>query len=78
MQLEKAGVPVVFVDFHSEPLKNTLPSIRLLGKALHREQQAEKYANFYEKNLKLVTDITNKIANDKNPTVFIELRAGSS
>lgn len=78
MQLEKAGVPVVFVDFRSEPLKNTLPSIRLLGKALHREQQAEKYANFYEKNLKLVTDITNKIANDKKPTVFIELRAGSS
>ncbi|QBY43941.1 ABC transporter substrate-binding protein [Arsenophonus nasoniae] len=78
MQLEKAGVPVIFVDFRSEPLKNTLPSIRLLGKALQREQQAEKYANFYQKNLKLVTDITNKIPNDKKPTVFIELRAGSS
>ncbi|CAA2929740.1 hypothetical protein ARSQ2_00845 [Arsenophonus endosymbiont of Bemisia tabaci Q2] len=31
MQLEKAFLPVVFVDFRSEPLKNTLPSIRLLG-----------------------------------------------
>lgn len=33
MQLEKAGVLVIFVDFRSESLKNALPSIRLLGKA---------------------------------------------
>lgn len=48
-QLEKAGVPVVFVDFRDNPLQNTLPSIRMLGKALNREQTAEKYADFYEK-----------------------------
>ncbi|MCE1709281.1 ABC transporter substrate-binding protein, partial [Enterobacter hormaechei] len=43
-QLEKAGVPVVFVDFRNDPLKNTLPSIRMLGKVLHREEQANAYA----------------------------------
>lgn len=76
-QLEKAGVPVVFVDFRDNPLKNTLPSIRMLGKALNREQVAEKYADFYERNQKLVTDITSKLPEDKKPSVFIELRAGA-
>ncbi|MDR0218060.1 MAG: ABC transporter substrate-binding protein [Enterobacteriaceae bacterium] len=76
-QLEKAGIPVVFVDFRSEPLKNTLPSIRMLGKVLHREKQAEAYADFYEKNQKLVTDITNSIPAEKKPSVFIELKASS-
>ncbi|WP_374446170.1 ABC transporter substrate-binding protein [Providencia sp.] len=76
-QLEKAGVPVVFVDFRDNPLKNTLPSMRLLGKALNREQVANKYVDFYERNQKLVTDITSKIPEDKKPSVFIELRAGA-
>ncbi|ETS30275.1 ABC-type Fe3+-hydroxamate transport system, periplasmic component [Photorhabdus khanii NC19] len=76
-QLEKAGVPVVFVDFRTEPLKNTLPSIRMLGKVLHREKQATEYADFYEKNVKLVTDITSKISEEKKPSVFIDLRAGA-
>ncbi|WP_421667134.1 ABC transporter substrate-binding protein [Providencia rettgeri] len=76
-QLEKAGVPVVFVDFRDKPLENTLPSMRLLGKALNREQAANKYVDFYERNQKLVTDITSKIPEDKKPSVFIELRAGA-
>lgn len=77
-QLEKAGVPVVFVDFRTSPLKNTLPSMRVLGKVLHREQQAENYINFYQDHVRQVTDITNKIPQDKKPSVFIELHAGSS
>lgn len=76
-QLEKAGVPVVFVDFRDNPLKNTLPSMRLLGKALNREEVAKKYVDFYERNQKLVTDITSNIPEDKKPSVFIELRAGA-
>lgn len=38
----------------------------MLGKALNREQTAEKFADFYEKNQKLVTDITSKILKIKN------------
>ncbi|QTL41279.1 ABC transporter substrate-binding protein [Xenorhabdus budapestensis] len=76
-QLEKAGTPVVFVDFRNNPLKNTLPSIRMLGKVLHREEQANAYADFYEKNQKLVTDITDRIPAEQKPSVFIDLKAGS-
>ncbi len=75
-QLERAGVPVVFVDFRTAPLKNTVPSMRLLGKVLHREQQAESYIDFYQQNLRRVTDITQAIAAADKPKVFIELHAG--
>ncbi|KID05996.2 iron ABC transporter substrate-binding protein [Hafnia alvei] len=77
-QLEKAGVQVVFVDFRTSPLKNTLPSMRLLGKVLHREQQAENYINFYQDNVRLVTDVTSKIPDNQKPSVFIELKAATS
>lgn len=77
-QMEKAGVPVVFVDFRTSPLKNTLPSMRLLGKVLHREQQAENYINFYQDNVRLVTDVTSKIPDNQKPSVFIELKAATS
>ncbi|GBU09787.1 iron ABC transporter substrate-binding protein [Gammaproteobacteria bacterium] len=77
-QLEKAGIPVVFVDFRNSPLKNTIPSMRILGKALHREEKAEQYIAFYEENLKKVTDIIAKIPEKDRVSVFIELKAGSS
>ncbi|WP_436410415.1 ABC transporter substrate-binding protein [Morganella morganii] len=76
-QLEKAGIPVVFVDFRNEPLKNTLLGMRVLGKVLHREEKAKAFEDFYQKQMKLVTDVTDNIPEDKKPTVFIDLRAGS-
>ncbi|AKJ42676.1 ABC transporter substrate-binding protein [Pragia fontium] len=77
-QLEKAGVPVVFIDFRTAPLKNTVPSMRILGKALHREQQAERYIQFYQDNVAKITDVTKNIPEDKKPKVFIELKAGTA
>jgi len=46
-ELEKAGVPVVFIDFRAKPVAHTLASMRILGKAIHREAQAEAYAPIY-------------------------------
>jgi iron complex transport system substrate-binding protein len=77
-QLEKSGVPVIFVDFRSLPLKNTVPSMRILGKALQREEVAERYINFYQENVEKVTKITKDIPEKDKPTVFIELKAGTS
>src|SRR5476649_2769907 len=77
-QLQKAGVPVVFVDFRTSPLKNTLPSMELLGKVLNREKQAQDYIAFYQNNIKRVTDVTGKIAPENKPKVFIELRASTT
>src|SRR5471032_2737925 len=77
-QLQKAGVPVVFVDFRTSPLKNTLPSMELLGKVLNREKQAQDYIKFYQENIRRVTDVTGKIAPENKPKVFIELRASTT
>ncbi|WP_159564703.1 ABC transporter substrate-binding protein [Budvicia diplopodorum] len=77
-QLEKAGVPVIFIDFRTSPLKNTVPSMRMLGKALQREAQAERYIKFYEDNVAKITDITQSIPQDKKPKVFIELKAATA
>lgn len=72
-QLEKAGVPVVFVDFRQHPMKNTIPSIKILGKVLQREEAANKYLAFYESHLKRIQERVSKIPADKRPSVFIEM-----
>ena len=77
-QLQKAGVPVVFVDFRSSPLKNTLPSMELLGKVLNREKQAQDYIKFYQENIRRVTDVTQDIPEQDKPKVFLELRASTA
>ncbi|EOS92759.1 ABC transporter substrate-binding protein [Erwinia tracheiphila] len=74
-QLQKAGVPVVFVDFRTSPRKNTLPSMALLGKVLNREKQAQDYIRFYQDHIQRVTDVINDIPEQGRPKVFIELRA---
>lgn len=75
-QLHQAGVPVVFIDFREHPLQNTVPSIRLLGQALHREKQAEAYIDFYQQHLKRVQDVVAKVPESQRPSVFIEMLAG--
>ncbi|WP_423017455.1 ABC transporter substrate-binding protein [Undibacterium sp. Di27W] len=75
-QLQAAKVPVLFVDFRNAALRNTIPSLRLMGKALQREEQAEKFIRFYEDNLKKVSAVVSKIPENKKPHVFVDLRAG--
>ncbi|MBW9062583.1 ABC transporter substrate-binding protein [Rhizobium herbae] len=54
--LETTGVPVFIVDFNSDPMENTPGNMRLLGKILEREEQANAFADFYEEHLKRITD----------------------
>lgn len=75
-QLQDAGVPVVFIDFRQHPMQNTVPSMRLLGKVLHREPQAQAYIDFYQQHLKRVQDVVGKIPREQRPSVFIEMLAG--
>ncbi len=52
--LEKSGLPVIFIDFRQYPLKNTVPSMQLLGRVFGEEKYlhaAEKAYQFIEKNL---------------------------
>lgn len=75
-QLEAAGVAVIFVDFSDHPLSNTVPSMRLLGQALGREQQAEAFIAFYQQSLARVSDTLAKAGKVQQPKIFIDMLAG--
>lgn len=72
-KLQKLGVPVVFIDFRQHPMKNTIPSIEILGKVLHKEEAAQKYITFYKKHLDLIQERIAKIPEDQRKKVFIEM-----
>jgi iron complex transport system substrate-binding protein len=74
--LQKAGVPVVFIDFRASPVAHTLASIRILGRAVHREAQAEAYAQFYEAHFNRIRSRVGSLPDSRKPRVFAELLAG--
>lgn len=75
-QLEKVGIPVMFIDFRLRPLANTVPSLRILGKALGGEAQAEAYIRFYQQRLDTITQRVATLKPEQKPAVFIERHAG--
>ena len=75
-QLEKAGVPTVFVDFRERPTQNTVPSILLLGRIFGKEAAAQDFADFYMSEMRKVYMVTSRLKADERPTVFAERAAG--
>lgn len=69
-----ADIPVVMIDFRAKPFENTPKSIRLLGKLMGKEEQAEAFVKFYEENLRKVTSRAAEIT--EKPSVFLESRVG--
>lgn len=49
--LERAGIPVVFIDFFINPLQRALPSLALLAELFDRREAHAAYAAFYEARL---------------------------
>jgi iron complex transport system substrate-binding protein len=75
-QLEATGTTVVFVDFRLHPLQNTIPSIKLLGAVMHREKEADAYAQFYQEHLARLQSVVNAVPQAQRPKVFVDLLAG--
>lgn len=73
--LTRAGVPVVFVDFREKPLEHTVPSMRILGAALDRRNQAEAFIRFYEGKLALIRQRVARLPAQARPLVFTDVRA---
>lgn len=72
-RLEAAGIKVAVVDFYLRPLTDTVPSLRILGKLIGREQQAEDFIRFYEAKL---SRISRRLEGAARPRVFIHAHAG--
>ncbi|WP_420548030.1 ABC transporter substrate-binding protein [Curvivirga sp.] len=72
--LEASGTKVVFIDFRLDPLKNTIPSLKLMGEILGEQENAQRYIDLYQQKLDLVKSRVAKIK-DK-PSVFLQVHAG--
>jgi iron complex transport system substrate-binding protein len=74
-RLEKAGIPVVFIDFMAKPFDDTAPSLAILGQVLGREQEAQSYIAFYKAHMERIAGRLAE-AKPKPPTVFMHAHAG--
>lgn len=75
-QLDKSGIPVLFIDFRQQPLTNTVPSMQLLGKVFGEEKNAQDFIQFYQQRLDLVRQRVATLKPEQRPSVFIERHAG--
>jgi iron complex transport system substrate-binding protein len=72
-RLEKAGIPVVFVDFYMSPYlgDSYQKSISVLGKLLGKEERADEIVEYYNEQVSLVYDKLKTISGPK-PKVYFE------
>ncbi len=54
--LTKAGIPLVYIDFASEPAMNTDQSFEILGRVLGAENKAAEFLNFTHQHIQTITD----------------------
>ncbi len=75
-KLDKAGVPVVFIDFRRNATENTVPSLLILGRILGEEKGTAKFIDFYISEMKKVTNVVDQIPAEERPLVVLENAAG--
>ncbi|NYT86158.1 ABC transporter substrate-binding protein [Pollutimonas harenae] len=77
-QFEAAGIPVLIIDFFVQPMENTVPSLRALGKALGQEVRSEAFIKLYESHMAAVAERLADLPPDERPAVFVHAHAGST
>lgn len=67
-KLENSHIPYVIMKYGN--MKEQQDVISMLGKALGKEEKAEKYNEFYNKNINLVNERVKDFSEDLKPRVF--------
>lgn len=75
-KLEKAGIPVIFVDFRKRPTQNTVPSLLLMGRVFDKQEEAQTFVDYYIVQMRRVTNVVDGLDNDERPLVFLENAPG--
>lgn len=70
-QLKQVGIPVIFIDYHSQTIENHVKSTLLLGKVLGKEKRAQEIVDFYKEQVNKVYSRLKEIDKPK-PKVYIE------
>ncbi|MGO4386800.1 ABC transporter substrate-binding protein [Microvirga sp. 2YAF29] len=74
--LEKAGIPTIFIDFRERPTQNAVPSMLLLGRVFDRQDQAQEFVDFYTQQMRRIYNVTNQLKQNERPLIFAEQAAG--
>ncbi|NVO57351.1 ABC transporter substrate-binding protein [Rhodobacteraceae bacterium B1Z28] len=72
-QLDRAGIPTVFIDFRLNPYENTLPSLTIAAEVLGSGPQAAEFLAFYRQHRDRVVDHAAGLAD--RPAVLMHLQA---
>ncbi|WP_368889435.1 ABC transporter substrate-binding protein [Morganella morganii] len=74
-QTAAAGIPVIYLDFRVDPLRNTVPSLKTLGEVLNRQEKTAAFIAFYQQHMDV---IRSRLAmhNPHRPKVLLRLHLG--
>lgn len=75
-KLEAAGIPTVFIDYHTESIENHTKSIQLMGKILGKEQRAQELATYHQEEVNKIYSRLKTITTPK-PKVYVECASDS-
>lgn len=71
-KLQKAEIPVIFLDYHTQSLELHEKSTLAIGEVMGKKERAQELVDFYKKQLKKVTDTLDKVKLGKKPRVYVE------
>lgn len=75
--LESAGIAVIHVDFSQHPIKHTQLSMKILGQAIGKEQQAKEFNAYYQQKMdEVIARIPTNIKPENKPTIFVDYLPG--
>lgn len=77
-QLAETGIPVIFVDFVIDPLGNAERSFGVLGQAIGRSAQAERFNRLRAAHISAVRNRLETVQASPRPVVFLETHASAS
>jgi iron complex transport system substrate-binding protein len=69
--LQKAGIPVILNDYHSETLDTHIKSMEMIGKVVGRPQRTKELVDFYKAQCAVVEDRLAKVSVVK-PRIYVE------
>lgn len=76
-KLAELNIPIIYIDFREKTLEHTLPSMRIMGQLLGREDAAEAFIDYSTEQMARVTDVI-EAANPDRPSVFVDRAGGYS
>jgi len=76
-RFDAAGIPVVFIDFFTQPFENLDDSLRILGRLTGRDREAAAFVSFRRERMDRISSRL-RTSTTRAPLVFLETHAGIS